>query len=133
MTDKEKILKKIHEEMDELVDAQGNFFYAEDEAAYNALCDLGEYIDSLPEETGNEDLEEAAGIHALQCHSKKASVATLAASKYDFIAGAQWKKEYIIDKVCEWLKDHLWEYDQYSCIPIDVDDLVKDFKQAMED
>ncbi len=42
-------------------------------------------------------------------------------------------KEETIEKACKWLEEHLWEYDQYSCIQIDVDDLVRDLKQTMED
>lgn len=45
------------------------------------------------EQPASEELEEAAENHALKCHSKKASVATLAASIYDFRAGADWRKE----------------------------------------
>lgn len=59
MNDKEKILKKIHDEMDGLMDAQGNFEYPEHEGAYHALCNLEAYIDSLPEEPVSEDLKEA--------------------------------------------------------------------------
>ncbi len=90
MADKEKILAKIESLLNEM-----NYEPYTDETfgRIQSLKELISYIDSLQEESASEDLEEAAGIHALQCHSKKASVATLAASKYDFIAGAKWQKE----------------------------------------
>ncbi len=150
MTDKEKILKKIHNEMDELIDAQGNFFYAEDEAAYNALCDLGEYIESLPERIKSEDVMQVQELTALEEKAKRYAIEQVLCTTdtrmseqsylslkifngYDVACAYKDGAENAIDKACEWLKEHLWEYDQYSCIQIDVDDLVKDFKQAMED
>ncbi len=56
MTDKDKILKKIHDEKEGLMDAQGNFGYPEHEGAFHVLCNLEAYIDSLPKEQVSEDL-----------------------------------------------------------------------------
>lgn len=51
MTDKvQKIKEWINKEQDGLMDAQGNFEYPEHEGAYNILCNLDAYIDSLQEE-----------------------------------------------------------------------------------
>lgn len=51
MTDKiRKIKEWISNTQDGLMDAQGNFEYPEHEGAYNILCNLGTYIDSLQEE-----------------------------------------------------------------------------------
>ena len=51
MTDKvQKIKEWISKEQDGLMDAQGNFEYPEHEGAYNILCNLDAYIDSLQEE-----------------------------------------------------------------------------------
>ena len=51
MTDKvQKIKDWISKEQDGLMDAQGNFEYPEHEGAYNILCNLDTYIDSMQEE-----------------------------------------------------------------------------------
>ena len=53
MTDKElkaNILAYIDKEQEGLMDANGNFEYAEHEGAYHALCDLEAFINSIPEE-----------------------------------------------------------------------------------
>lgn len=82
MTDKEKIIAYI----DKLLEKYPKNYY---------LLTVAEFIDSLHEESVSDDLDGAAEKHALQCHSKKASVATLAASIYDFRAGALWQKQRI--------------------------------------
>ncbi len=92
MTDKEK-LDSIRAEIHKLVHVNG---YSKEMAN-----ELFAFINSLPEERVSEDLDEAAERHALQCHSKKASVAKLAASIYDFRAGANWQKEQIMKDVVE--------------------------------
>jgi hypothetical protein len=51
MLDKiQKIKEWISREQDGLMDANGNFEYPEHEGAYNILCNLDAYIDSLQEE-----------------------------------------------------------------------------------
>ena len=51
MTDKvQKIKEWISKTQDGLMNAQGNFEYPEHEGAYNILCNLDAYIDSLQEE-----------------------------------------------------------------------------------
>lgn len=56
MTDKvQKIKEWISKTQDGLMDAQGNFEYPEHEGAYNILCNLGAYIDSLQEEPSKFD------------------------------------------------------------------------------
>lgn len=51
MIDKvQKIKEWISKEQDGLMDANGNFEYPEHEGAYNILCNLDAYIDSLQEE-----------------------------------------------------------------------------------
>lgn len=51
MTDKvQKIKEWISKTQDGLMDAQGNFEYPEHEGAYNILCNLDAYIDSMQEE-----------------------------------------------------------------------------------
>lgn len=96
------------------------------------------YLKDALKESSIEELEEAAIYNQLRyIFDEKLNETTLGELKYvgegNFKDGAQWQKQKLIDKACEWLKEHLWEYDQYSCIRIDVDEMVKDFKQAMED
>ena len=56
MTDKvQKIKEWISKEQDGLMDANGNFDYPEHDGAYNILCNLDAYIDSLQEESVSED------------------------------------------------------------------------------
>ena len=52
----QKIKDWISKEQDGLMDANGNFEYAEHEGAYHILCNLDTYIDSLQEEPVSEDL-----------------------------------------------------------------------------
>lgn len=47
-----------------------------------------------------------------------------------FIAGANWQKEQMIDKACEWLNENSWNY-----ILGDIfkeDEMIEDFRKAME-
>lgn len=61
MADKvQKIKEWISKEQNGLMDAQGNFEYPEHEGAYNILCNLGAYIDTLQEEPVSDELEKAA-------------------------------------------------------------------------
>ncbi len=92
MTDKEKIRAEVKKRKDELHYMP---FTDENLGKMNAYGYVLKIIDSLPEESASKGLEGAAENHALQCHSKKASVATLAASIYDFRAGANWRQEHL--------------------------------------
>lgn len=60
----------------------------------------------------------------------------IASRRTGFIAGAEWKEQQMIDKACEWLKDnandYLDWYDWEQC-RVDKDELVYDFKKAMEE
>lgn len=53
----QKIKDWISKEQDGLMDAQGNFEYPEHQGAYDVLCNLDAYIDSLQEEPVSKDLE----------------------------------------------------------------------------
>lgn len=61
-----------------------------------------------------------------------------AANRRIWVAGAQWQKEQMIDKACEWLKDntdrYLYNtggYEEY--IPKCGGKMFEDFKKAMEE
>lgn len=50
-----------------------------------------------------------------------------------FIVGAAWQKQRLIDKACEWLKFNYVEFTDNSRLGLKINELIKDFKQAMED
>lgn len=50
--------------------------------------------------------------------------------KRDFIAGANWRKQQIINKSCEWLQKHMNDYIVHGR---DIDFLYDDFREAMEE
>ena len=49
--------------------------------------------------------------------------------------GTTWQKKYLIDKACEWLTKHLYDYDHIEGYEVfrDVNSFVKDFRKAMEE
>lgn len=64
-----------------------------------------------------------------------------ASRQISFIAGAEWKEQQMVEKVCEWIKDQVcyyyhWEVngDTYENeIVVDSEKMIEDFKQAMMD
>ncbi len=52
------------------------------------LCELKDFIDSLPEEPASEDLEEAASKYVREDFHER--------SRADFKAGAEWQKQQMI-------------------------------------
>ena len=88
----QKVKEWISKEQDGLMDAQGNFEYPEHEGAYNILCNLDAYIDSMQEEPVSEDLEEASRNYA---DNEEYGDDVYFAIKVAFKAGAKWKKELI--------------------------------------
>lgn len=87
---------------------------------YHAVIEGNKVIIKKGEEPVSEDLEEAA-------------------CEYDnnlaFEAGAQWQKEQMIDKACEWLKSYRQDTpDGTGYIPgIINDETIEDFKQSMKE
>jgi hypothetical protein len=105
MTDKvQKIKEWISKEQDGLMDANGNFDYPEHEGAYNTLCNLDAYIDSMQEEPVSEELEEAAK-HYLYSNILYDDVYVGNPTDKDciemFEAGAKWQKEQMMAKSIE--------------------------------
>ena len=91
MTDAvQKIKEWIGKEQDGLIDANGNFEYPEHEGAYNILCNLDAYIDSMQEEPVSEDLEEAAKNHAVERYRITRSRELAEKCKWSYITGAKW-------------------------------------------
>ena len=52
-----------------------------------------------------------------------------------FIVGAKWSDKTMIDKACEWLTKHLYDYDRVEGYEVfrDVKSFVNDFRKAMEE
>jgi hypothetical protein len=98
--------------------------------AYGELLD---FINSLQEEPVSEDLEEAADNYVghapeidedLSCFTKRNA----------FIAGAKWKKEPMIERACEYMRNHI---DKQLTIYHEQtwkkrDEFIKDFKNYMK-
>ena len=133
-----KIKEWISKKQDGLMDTNGNFKTAADEASYNTLCNLDAYIDILQKEPVSEDLEEAASRYAKEEYSRK-SPATLpdrcrgcyAPLMYAFKAGAEWQ----ITKLVEETGKHEVKVDAggYPYIPqIEIYDYDKDIPLAKE-
>ena len=87
MTDKvQKIKDRICREQDGLMDAQGNFEYPEHQGAYNVLCNLDAYIDSLQEEPVSKEFETA--LAEMVAKAQRCVVEP-------WVVAAQWKDELI--------------------------------------
>lgn len=96
-----------------------------------AYKELLEFIDSHPEEPVSEDLEEE--IKKMQRHYRTIDEydgypATIYASGIDYIARhfANWEKEKIINKACEWLEDNVFSSEQLDR------NYSRKFREAME-
>ena len=97
MTDK---VQKIREEIERLqgltMDENKNFYSEAAEGEYNALCNIEHFIDCLQEEPVSKDLEKAA-VEAFKhiIDSNKNSFLEI------FKAGAEWKKEEMMEKTID--------------------------------
>ena len=94
----QKIKEWISKTQDGLMDNNGNFEYPEHEGAYNILCNLDAYIDSLQEEPVSEGLEKASE-HLSTIYAGEGSVDPKRegfAFYIGFKNGAQWQKEQIM-------------------------------------
>ena len=99
----QKIKEWISKEQDGLMDANGNFEYPEHDGAYNILCNLDAYIDSLQEESVSEDLMEATNNYCVVVRKGYPRVMD-ETDRYicnAFKAGANWQKEQMMAKAIE--------------------------------
>ena len=130
MIDKEKICEEVERLKLCTMDEHMKFYSEAAEAEYNALCNIEYFIDSLQEEPASEDLEEAATKYA---QDKYLPVQTA----QSFKAGAEWQKEQMIGKACEWLKenkDHPLIGCEDPCLSgYLTDEFIEDFKKAIEE
>ena len=116
MTDKvQKIKDWISKEQDGLIDTQGNFEYPEHEGAYNILCNLDTYIDSLQEEPVSEDLEEEIGNY-------------IKMNGYDGLDSIE-EVKYIANHFAKWQKENLWKPADGEDLP-EIDREVVAFQEA---
>ena len=81
------------------MDANGNFEYPEHEGAYNILCNLDAYIDSLQEEPVSEELEKAAKNYSNNLDNIRGSMGEQ--TRNAFKAGAKWQKEQMMAKAID--------------------------------
>lgn len=143
--DKSAVIAKIQSLQNSTVDEEGNFYTAKAQAEYNVLCMLENFLDTLEvkevdEEPVSKDLEEAARKAGQKYFPDEDNIWArpnyeARKAKYAFKEGAEWQKEQMIEKACEWLENH----NDYICGGTNgvswynMQQLVKDFKKAMEE
>ena len=128
MTDKEKIkaeIERFRKKEEEYID-NGGLFIGNAEGAIDMADDIIKFIDSLPEEPVNEDLEEAETKYVnAYGYTEDDYAAERSIAKEHFKAGAQWQKQQTINKTCNWL------YEKYNKQGyLDLDD-IDDLKEAL--
>ena len=138
MTDQEIIYKAIR---DVVNTDKPSEFAAHNSTLYNIakyVCEeVREELKSLPsEQLSKEDLEEAVQEHVKKLYGENWMdfVYTQEAAfraELSFKSGANWQKEQLINKACEWLQHNAEKYDASYGFPDCL--LLKDFKKAMEE
>ena len=93
MTDKEKIRAEIERLKQDIIDDNGNLGFKEHQIAYNKLSELLKYINSLSEDSVNENLEEAAIMHYKDVMEYEVKTGLKPSYMTSFKVGAQWQKE----------------------------------------
>lgn len=65
---------------------------------------------------------------------RKACLSTHCYDEKSFKEAAKWADKTMIDKACEWLKRHLYDYDYVEGFEVfrNVESFTKDFRKAME-
>jgi len=132
MTDKEKIRKEVERLQKELVKEKEKGLGSDvDDACILELQNVLTYIDSLQEEPVSKDLEEAATKYARKQLSNPDYPTYNDEYEMEcaFEAGAQWQKQQLIEKACEWL-NNFYSEDRHCYL---VAEDIKAFKQAMEE
>ena len=132
MTDKEKIRKEVERLQKELVKEKEKGLGSDvDDACILELQNVLTYIDSLQEDPVSNDLEEAATKYARKQLSNPDYPTYNDEYEMEcaFEAGAQWQKQQLIEKACEWL-NNFYSEDRHCYL---VAEDIKAFKQAMEE
>lgn len=134
MTDKEK-LEKIKVLADAMYNAAFNIT-TDASRLKKAMYDYHQFViqELRNEEPVSEDLEEAAMRIATR-HSHITGDTYYANDAWFFKKGAQWQKQQLIEKACEWLKSYRQDtYDGTGYIAGIVNDkTIEEFRQAMEE
>ena len=114
---KSAVIAEIEKLQDSTMDEDGNFYSVEAQAKYDILCVLEEYLDTLKvkEDTiSNEPLISSELLTASADYARK-QLANPDYPAYNdeyellcaYEAGANWQKEQMIEKVCEYLQAHI--------------------------
>lgn len=127
MADKEK----IREEIERLLNKEWKW-QSSTEAKFRceAYKELLEFIDSLPEESASVDLEEAAR-KAATWYSKVKGEQFFWNDYHKFIAGANWQKQQLINKACEFFYHRMNDVGDVEFG--DIEGFIEDFKKVLED
>ena len=98
-----------------------------------ALKSVIDFINSFPSELPSKELEYFAT-------SLEETIGTSPHSRETIISylqqAAQWQKEQLINKACEWLVNNVngsIYYDDFDDVFVDTDELITAFKEAVED
>ena len=139
----EKIKAEIERLKNELSDNKERLSLGEIIAVNNCYNSLIFFINSLEEEPVSNDLEEAATKYARKQLSNPDYPTYNDEYEMEcaFEAGAQWQKEQMVAKACDWLADN---YSKYiitnglatifsATIDFDTIRMIGDFKKAMEE
>lgn len=136
MTDKEKLIA-IRAEIERKLK---NITPQTHTGVYNTCIGLLSFIDSLQEEPVIEDLKEAARKYEenrndLDARSDNEVV------RRGFVAGANWQKQQIIEKACEWVRTHrdadffelIPEYNYCGAGNLNIKKMVEEFRKYLEE
>lgn len=119
----EKFADAIAAVLDEYIDNQGPL-------SYNNVS--GYHIDSISEEPVSEDLEEAAFNYSFGRFTEEKMAVQRRCARIGFRAGAEWRKEQMLEKACAWWLDEF----TYPNITDEEKEMyqakVLEFKKAME-
>ena len=143
MTDKEKLLAEIEKRYEYWKEKEHHSHSVESEIRMSECQHLLQLLNSLPEESVSEDLEEKIGKY---CSNPENFITYIDVGfkqspiKKDDIpliikaikAGAQWQKKAFISKACDWLTKHAKKYYFNEKGYLGTDELVEDFKLIME-
>lgn len=105
------------------------------------LLTLKAFINSLPAEQPSEDLEKASYHAAMELMNNTNFTPKTILGQFIsmlqglFKSGADWQKEQLINKTCEWLKENIYNR-VYKCndgLGFPTAAFLEEFKKAMED
>lgn len=131
MSKAEKIKAEIDRLQETTMDENRNFLSSYYQGVFDGLSLIDNFIDSIEEEPVSNDLEEAAKNY----EEDAIFYAARRISDY-FKAGAQWQKEQMIKKACDWLRkggSGWYLTSEFGEDEINFVKLAEDFKKVMEE